>query len=429
MATINTAKAYQMGFEPILLKKICADADITQSELARAVGDALGRDISRPTLNLCVNRGYVPMTIPGFQEAVEAFLTRHTAAAQWLFNRGLTAADVWQPLGIDSRMLRPSGHGKRTARGSRAAKAALILEDPSQITLEWEVEMLHPETMKKFKLFRHPFLNDITSEKDIFLSEEHRYIESAMMDAALHGGFLAVIGEVQSGKSTIRKKVVENLLRDGDVSIIYPRNHKVNIGETTCSRVNAASLCDAIIFDISDEKPKVKTEHKVRQLERLLIQRTNQGLKHVLIIEEAHNLTKVSLKYLKQFYELEDGFRKLMSVILIGQTELRELLNERAYPELREVIRRIQVAEIKGLNGNLRDYLKFKFNRVGAQVDNIFTPEACECLSRRLTGRDNRSREVSNAYPGLVNSYVTRAMNLAWEMGEEKVTADVIEAI
>ncbi|WP_305042410.1 ExeA family protein [Geoalkalibacter sp.] len=428
MAT-PTAKAYQMEFQPIILKKLCGDADISQAELARAVADTLGRDISRPTLNLCVNRGYVPMTIPGFREAVEAFLSRHSGASQWLIQRGLTAADVWRPLDVAQRNALPAGHGSRTQRGMRAVKSALISGDPEHITITWEVAMLHPETMKKFKLFRHPFLNDITSEKDIFLSDEHRYIESAMMDAALHGGFLAVIGEVQSGKSTIRKKVVENLLRDGDVSIVYPRNHRVNIGETTRCRINATSLCDAIILDISGETPKVKTEHKVRQLERLLIQRTNQGLKHVLIIEEAHNLTKVALKYLKQFYELEDGFRKLMSIILIGQTELRELLNERAYPELREVIRRIQVAEIKGLNGNLRDYLKFKFNRVGAQIDNIFTPEACESLSRRLTCKDNRSREISNAYPGLVNSYVTRAMNLAWEMGEEKVTADVVEAI
>lgn len=426
------AAAYQMDFEPVALKQLIVDCDITQAEMAKAIETALGRPVSRGLINLGVNRGYIPPTVPGFREAVEAFVRQSPRATAWLLERGFNVARIWEPLGEELRLAMPGGHRQRTAKGTlkgKSRQSGIELDDPTKITVDWEVEMLHPEAMKQFRLFRHPFMNDVNSEKDIYLSDEHRYIEAAMMDAALHAGFLAVIGEVQSGKSTIRKKVMENLLRDGGTSIIYPRNHKINLGDSTHSRINAVSLCDAIIMDISDEKPKIKTEHKVRQLERLLIQRTNQGMKHVLIIEEAHNLTKVALKYLKQFHEMEDGFKKLMSVVLIGQTELRDLLDERQYPELREVIRRIQVAEIKGLNGNLRDYLDFKFKRIGADIKAIFTDKFFEALGQRLAATDNRNRKISNAYPGLVNTYVTRAMNLAYEMGEEKVTDDVVMAI
>jgi type II secretory pathway predicted ATPase ExeA len=421
-----------MDFEPTTLKQLIIDCDISQSELAKGIEEELGRPVSRGLVNLGVNRGYIPPTVKGFRDAVETLVRQNPRATAWLLERRLTVAQVWQPLEEKLRLAMPAGHGKRSAKGAakgRQKQKGIELDDPTKITVNWEVEMLHPEAMKQFKLFRHPFMNDVNSEKDIYLSDEHRYIEAAIMDAAQHSGFLAVIGEVQSGKSTIRKKVMENLLKDGGVSIIYPRSHKINLADSTHSRINAVSLCDAIIMDISDEKPKIKTEHKVRQLERLLIQRSNQGMKHVLIIEEAHNLTKVALKYLKQFHELEDGFRKLMSVIIIGQTELRDLLDEKQYPDLREVIRRIQVAEIKGLNGSLRNYLEFKFKRIGADIKNIFAEDFFEAISLRLTAKDNRDRKISNAYPGLVNTYVTRAMNLAWEMGEERVTADVVMAL
>jgi len=55
------------------------------------------------------------------------------------------------------------------------------------------------------------------------MSDEHRYIEAAMIDAAKHGGFIAVVGEVGSGKSVIRKKVVSELMKDDNARIIYPR--------------------------------------------------------------------------------------------------------------------------------------------------------------------------------------------------------------
>lgn len=426
---MSNAKVYQMAFAPNCIKQLLVDCDISQAELAAALTLKLGRNISRPLVNLGVNKDYEPPTVQGFRAAVETILREQPRATTWLLERGLPVSGIWQPLGQELRNKYPVGHGRRAAAGMKKSQHRVELGDPAENTINQEVEMLHPEAMKKYKLFRHPFLNDVNGEKDIFLSDEHRYIEAAMMDAALHTGFIAVIGEVQGGKSTIRKKVVENLLRDGKVSVIYPRNHKINLKDSTHSRINAVSLCDAIIMDVSSETPKLKTEHKLRQLEKLLISRANQGYKNVLIIEEAHNLTIPALKYLKQFYEIEDGFRKLLSIIIIGQPELKDLLDPRLHPELREVIQRVQIAEIRGLNGNLHPYLDFKFKRIGASVDQIFDAGAIAALSRRLTVDDGKGRKVSQAYPGLVNLCVVRAINMAFEMGYEQVTEEVIDAV
>jgi type II secretory pathway predicted ATPase ExeA len=126
---------------------------------------------------------------------------------------------------------------------------------------------------------------------------------------------------------------------------------------------------------------------------------------------------------------LEDGFRKLLGIILIGQVELKNLFNEGTHIEMREVIRRIQTAEIRGLNGNIKHYLSLKFKRVGAKAEDIFSDDALETLSKRLTTSDKHNKIISHAYPLIVNNYAARAMNMAYEMGYEKVTEEVIEAI
>ncbi|TAN59835.1 type II secretory protein ExeA [bacterium] len=283
--------------------------------------------------------------------------------------------------------------------------------------------MIYEETKKHFKLFKNPFLHDIREEKDIYMTDEHRYIEASMLDAAKHAGFLAVVGEVQSGKSVIRRKVVMALQRDENMRVIFP----AIIDKT---RVSAVSLGEAIINDISSEKAKVKHEQQARQVHRLLLSRHKQGQRHVLIIEEAHDLTLPVLKLLKRFYELEDGYEKLLGIILIGQPELKLKLDEGKNPDMREVIRRVQVSEIKGMNGNMKDYLAFKFKRINADAMKVFTDEAIEALAKRMQAKDQYTgKSISQAYPGLVNNYAAKAMNLAFEMGEQIVTADVVNAI
>lgn len=298
----------------------------------------------------------------------------------------------------------------------------MIPGDPGQITVSLEVEMISQEAMKYFKIFRNPFIDDIQKDSDIYMSEDHRYIEAAMIDAARHGGFLAVIGEVGSGKSVMRRKVVEQLRKDGDVVVIFPQMIDKN-------RINASSICEAIIMDLSDQRPKSNLEQKTRQVHQLLLERAKQGFRAVLIIEEAHDLHTSTLKYLKRFYELEDGYRKLLGIILVGQVELKSLFDETIHIEMREVIRRIQTAEIRGLNGNIKDYLTLKLKRVGAKAEDIFTDGAIEALGRRLTTKDRQNKTISHAYPLMINNYAAKAMNEAYELGEPQVTEMVIMKI
>ncbi len=410
------AKIYAQDHAPIILRELTQRCGISQSDLAFVLGRKLGRSISKALVNLAVNKGYLPPSIPEFKAAVESFIARNECTSAWLNDNGLGVKDIWEETNNAVKGKLPEGC--RDKRRSPAIKA----DDP-EITTPWEVEMITPDALKHFHLFRNPFIDDIQKDSDVYMSDEHRYIEAAMLDASKHGGFIAVIGEVGSGKSVMRRKVVEKLKKDGDVLVIYPQM----IDKT---RLTASSICDAIIQDISNEKCRSKLEDKTRQVQRLLMDRAKSGYRHVLIVEEAHDLRIQTLKYLKRFYELEDGYRKLLGIILIGQSELKHTFDEGQNIDMREVIRRVQVAEIRGLNGNLKAYLSLKFHRIGKDIADIFDDSAFTALSNRLTStaKDGKAK-VSHAYPLLVNNYAARAMNTAHELGETKITADVIDAM
>lgn len=415
------AQAYLMDFKPIVLKELVLECDIPQRELAEAVG------VSRATVNLCINRGYIPHTRPNFVRDVETYLNdphRGSSVRMWLSTRNMKLQDVWQPLiGEDKRWKNPSGMGSRMMKSKRSQAHGLQPGNQDIHIMTREVTMITEDTKRHFKLFRNPFMGDVEKSVDIYKSDEHRYIEAAMLDAAKHGGFLAVIGEVGSGKTTMRREVMEQLKKDSNVMVIFPQI--IDKG-----RVNASSICDAIIMDLSEEKPKVRLEQKTRQVQKILMDRSRAGYQACLIIEEAHDLTTQTLKYLKRFYELEDGYKKLLGIVLIGQTELKHMFNESQHVEMREVIRRVQVAEIRGLNGNTKEYLGHKFKRVGVKIDDIINDDAIAALSRRLTVDDGRGKKpVSHVYPLLINNYVAQAMNLACEMGEPLVTEEVVNAL
>lgn len=422
----NQLTPYQMSFEPIILKELVLDCGISQTKIGQETA------LSRPSINLVLNRGYMPKEHPDFPGMVEAMIQADRRAMQWLISRQMKVTDIWQPLGKDLRNASPASDNQKMWATRR--RNALLPGDPEQhiIKLEVEMESICPEALKHYKLFRDPFKSpqDVQKDSDIFMSEEHRYIEAAILDAARHGGFLAVIGEVGAGKSIILKKAIGQLKKDGGCHIIAPKSNLDCIMDRDgSSKITPGKLIDAIIRDISDQKVDTRLEHKARQMEKLLLDRSQLGYQSVLIIDEAHSLQLNTFKYLKRFYELEDVYKKLLGIILIGQPEMKRMLNEELHPELREVIRRVQVAEIRGLNGNVKDYLALKFKRVGAKIDDIMDDEAIAALGRRLTVRDRRDKTISHAYPLTIHSYVAAAMNYAYETGEARVTEAAVMAI
>lgn len=404
-------RADQLVHPPIGLRRALHDARISVPQLTRLLADVrhvkLGHPISKTSLYYLCRHGLWP---EGYdREQLQHRIEGLIAAA------GVSCEQLWEP-----EEEAPGSHVQNTDPTLRANAVG-----PTDHSIVPEPEMLTEAARRHFQLFRHPFLDDIQSGQDVYLSRDARYVREAMFYAAKHGGFLAVIGESGAGKSVLRRDLIDRLSRsDERVVVVQPQT-------TDKRQLNAHHICQAILADVSMEKPRASLEAVARQVQRALSESATAGNSHLLLIEEAHDLSVATLKYLKRFWEIEDGFKKLIGIVLIGQTELANLLDERRNPQAREVIRRCEVATLRPLGDETRAYVEHKLRRViqpGRTAESIFEPAALDAIRPRLCKTQPNSRVVQDlSYPLAVHNVVIRAMNACVELGFPKVTPDLVK--
>lgn len=405
-----------LPYMPIKLKGVLVRHGISARKFAGEIMQAKNTPLSPAGLSQIINHSYFP------KNSEEQLIKAQIEAA--LLARGVPAAelaDIWQPEGSDKyRGLMPVGTRQGETRAPR-----IVRPEPDFKPLE--IQMLSPLAKRHFKLFRDPFLDDINSPEDVFMSDSQHYVVEAMIQTALVGGITAAIGESGSGKTTLRKLLQHRITRDRqNIRLIFPQTFDKK-------KLNTTAIAQAIVNDIEpDTVFKQKLEGIARQVREALLRSARAGFKHVLMIEEAHDLSIDTLKYLKRFNEIEsdDGFGKVLSVVLIAQPEMRVKLDANRYPEAREFINRCEVATLEPLQNHLAAYLKHKFGRIGLEFANVFADDAVDAIRARWTKIDPVSREVkTNLYPLIVNNTVTRAMNRAAELGLPLVSGDLVREL
>ena len=419
-------------YMPLKLKAVMHHAGLTNAALADSVMQSTGRPISRTAISLLINWGYYPKGTAedDIRRQVEAFLIKHGVPADQL-------GEVWQPGSTDDQLryqqpfashlraldsYQPYEPPKPRARKTRAASPAVAPDFEPM-----EIEMLSPAAKRHFKIFRDPFLDDINAAGDVFLSEDQRYVLEAMLQTAKAGGITCVIGESGSGKSTLRKLLQHRIATEGqNIRLIFPQAFDK-------SKLSTGSICTAIVKDIEpDSIVRSSLEAQARQVKEVLLRSIVGGYKNLLVIEEAHNLSIPTLKYLKTFWEIEppDGFSKALSILLIAQPEMRIKLDVARHPEAREFINRCEVASLAPLLTNLKGYVAHKLERVGVKAEAIFTDDAFDAIRDRWTVVDPSTRALkNNLYPLIVNNTVTRALNRAAELGLPMVTGDLVKEL
>ena len=290
-------------------------------------------------------------------------------------------------------------------------------------------QTLTPAARRHFRLTRDPF-GDPQREADVFLTDDARYVLGCMMDAALHGKFLAVVGESGSGKTTLRRLMLERLRAEGqNVIVIEPYILTTGGQGREAKPLRAGHIAEAILATVAPgRRMPASSEARSRLLHEVLRQSHRGGNRHLLLIEEAHDLHTLTLKSLKRFFELEDGLSRLLSIVLIGQTELGVKLASSG-ADVREVVQRCDVVTLPPLR-DVGGFLAHRFASAGLDVAAVFEPPALDELRQRLiVSRGGKAGGTDLAYPLAVANLATRAMNLAASIGEPLVTADVVRQV
>ena len=394
------------------LKQILADLGCTQRELAQHLGISVG------TMADLINHGRFPKKPDGVtvRSGILAFLALHGADRQ-VCCRAFEAVPHPHPNPL------PEGEG---------TKAGQLQEE----TMLLRKQTLTPAARKHFGLFRDPFADDLQSHEDVFLSDDVRYVRETLWHTARHGGFVAIVGESGAGKSTLRRDLIDRISRENQqIVVIEPYVLGMEENDAKGKTLKSVAIAEAIVAAASPlESIKRSSEARFRQVHRVLRDGNRAGMKYLLVIEEAHGLPTATLKHLKRFFELEDGFKKLLGIVLIGQTELRMRLSEQNH-EVREVVQRCEVVELSPLDNELLPYLGFKFQRAGKLLGDVVESSAIEAIRAKLTfssspsgrGARGEGRSVSLIYPLAVSNLLIASMNLAASQGFPKVDGDLVK--
>jgi general secretion pathway protein A len=216
----------------------------------------------------------------------------------------------------------------------------------------------------------------------VFLSERHR-------DALAHllfgigqggsGGFVQLTGEVGTGKTTLCRLLLEQIPADTRVALILnPRLTPVELLET---------ICEELHLDVTfpgSEAQRGSIKALVDVLNAYLLDAYAQGLRVVLIIDEAQNLSIDALEQVRLLTNLETATQKLLQIILLGQPELRVVL---AREDLRQLAQRITARfHLTPLDATETErYLRHR-HAIAGGLHLPFSPAAIQRLHRHSGG-------------------------------------------
>lgn len=290
-------------------------------------------------------------------------------------------------------------------------------------------QTLTMQARQMFGLVRNPFADPETSA-DVFMSPDIRFARETLYQAATGSGFLALVGESGSGKSTLKDELITRIHDENlPVIIIEPYTLAMAASESQGKPLRSSHIAEAIISTVQPgARIPSSPEMRFRRLHEILKASHTAGMRHCLIIEEAHDLHRHTLKSLKRFHELKDGLARLLSIILIGQTELEKKLRV-TDASVREVVQRCDVIHLAAI-ADPGAYLRHRFGHAGADFDTAFSPDAIEEIRANLTvSPDSRGDGVYMGYPLMIANLATAALNLAASVGEKQVTADVVRMV
>ena len=163
----------------------------------------------------------------------------------------------------------------------------------------------------------------------LYLSESHREaLAHLLYGAGEHGGFVSLIGEVGTGKTTVCRSLLEQLPENTEAAFIV--NPKLSVHELL------ETICEEL--SISFEKRDNSVKSYIDGINRHLLSAHAEGKTTVLIIDEAQNLEMEVLEQLRLLTNLETNTEKLLKIILIGQPELLDKLSS---PQALQINQRI----------------------------------------------------------------------------------------
>ena len=257
-----------------------------------------------------------------------------------------------------------------------------------------------------YGLRERPF--DLTpNPRFLVLTESHREaLANLEYGISSKKGITLVVGEAGSGKTTMIRAAVDKL---------PARVHCVHLHNPTLTRTEFVEML-ASRFGLSDEASQSKAAMLI-ELEALLRARRASGESTVLVVDEAQSLPAELLEEIRLLANIETNDEKLMSLIIAGQPELAERLNDQS---LRQLKQRVALrCELQPLSPQeTAAYIAGRIRAAGGTGAKVFTREAVALIY-----------EHSSGIPRTISVIADNALVGGLAAGQRPVSSDLVREI
>lgn len=218
-------------------------------------------------------------------------------------------------------------------------------------------------------------------------------------------GFVLLTGEVGTGKTTVLNKLLE-----------WCRQEHISTAFLFNPRLSELEFFDFMMADFGIACDSTMKSRTLMKLNQWLLEQYQSGNRAVLIVDEAQNLSAEMLEEIRLLTNLETSTAKLLQIVLAGQPELDEKIND---PQLRQLRQRITLWAKTGPLTLLetQGYIKERL-RIGGTAEEIFSPAAIEVVHRHARG-----------IPRMINLLCEHALISAFVEHSKTISAKMVEEV
>ena len=248
-----------------------------------------------------------------------------------------------------------------------------------------------------FKLNCRPFESS-PDHRFLFLSSQHGKA-LANVEFALRNkdNFVLISGEIGIGKTTLLNQVLSDISED------------ITIAHLTHTTLSPIELLQDILLKFGIESFGDNKVYLLKQLTDFFHEQKKAGKQIAILIDEAQNLSKPALEELRLLSCQNLELSGLVSIVLLGQPELNEIIDS---PELEQLSQRTRIRQhLAPLSEQeSRDYIARRLEVAGGDIDRIINAAALKRIYAYTSG-----------VPRMVNTLCEMSLTAAWLDGADLV--------